>query len=389
MIKQTSVARRVVLMAGMILGLAGPVLGGPGSGGGNGPSFGPGGGAKDSPKAPESAPGQERRPERTAEGKIDLRPRWEVGQVIKYVMVQESESLFPGFVMPGQSPAGGGGGGAGGGAPEKAKNIQEIGFSLRVKSVDKDSGVATVDMVYDRVKISLDGMGMKVEFDSAKPKAPASKKPATTPAPGGIPGMPAMPALEPEKLLEQHMAGMVGQTMTLTIDRSGKITSVSGGEKLDPTGMLAALGGGGGGAGTPQQGGGLFGPISSSGGSDGFASVGESWTNVDRLSVGPLGDMDMRTTHRLKSARGGMAEVTFEGRVDGSSSGGKPATAQLETASNKGSYSWDYAKGQLARMRLEQRVAQALPQSPGGGGGGGSQNAQAVSTTVMTVERVR
>jgi hypothetical protein len=309
-------------------------------------------------------------------------------------MKQESESAFTGFVMPGQAPGQVPGKGQ---APDKAKNIQEIGFSLRVKSVDRDSGVAVVDMVYDRVKISLDGMGIKVKFDSTKPKAPASKQPATpasTVAPGGIPGLPAMPALDPEKLLEQHMAGMVGQTMTLTIDRSGKITSVSGGEKLDPTGILAALGGGGGGGGTPQQGGGLFGPISSSGGSDGFARVGETWTNVDRLSVGPLGDMDMRTTHRLRSARGGMAEVSFEGRVDGSTSSGKPVAAQRETASNKGTYTWDYARGQLASMRLEQRVAQALPQQPGaggggaGGGGGGTQNPQAVSTTVMTVERV-
>jgi len=392
--KTTTHGVRFILASGLSLAAlltsaahAGPSSGlgsgpGPGSGPGNGPNFSPPAPATNKDGTP-AAPDKEPRPN---EQRIDLRPKWEPGQVIRYVMKQESQSAFAGLVMPGAGPSSGPGSGPGKQAPaDKVKNIQEIGFSLRVKSVDKATGVAVVDMVYDRVKITLTGMGIDVNFDSSKPATNPGKKPAATqPSSPGIPGLPNMPALEPEKLLESHMQGLVGQTMTLTIDRSGKITSVSGGEKLDPTGMLSALGGQGSTPAGPQSGGGLFGPISTSGGNDGTARIGESWTNIDKLSVGALGDMDMRTTHRLRSASRGLAELTFEGRVDGSASSGKPATAQLDAASNRGTYTWDYDKGQLVKMRLEQRVNQAMPQS-----GTPTGNPQAESATVMTVERVR
>ncbi len=304
---------------------------------------------------------------------VDLRPKWERGQVIRYRMTQNSSSAMP-DIKDGKKTV-------------TITNDQTIEFSLRVREVNRSSGEATVDMVYDAVKIKLDGGPLEVDFDSKTSKPAPAKKPAGGGGGGSKDPLDALGEalgnlqnLDPKAMLNEHFQKMVGMTLTMTIDSRGVITNVSGGSELDATGLLSAMGGAGGGASGVQQGGSIFGPIGTAeSGFTGLARVGQSWTHVNDLSVGPLGAMKMVTEHTLKSAGRGVAELTFAGRVDPKSAD-QQAAAQLSGATQRGTYSWDTARGQLISMTMEQRVAQAQPGRPG---------SEAVSTTRMKVERLR
>lgn len=304
-------------------------------------------------KAPAEQPGDK--------GTVDLRPRWERGQTIRYRMAQTSTSQVP----DPQDPKN----------PTKITNKQDIQFSLRVKDINAETGVATVDMVYDSLKIKLDGSGIVIDFDSTKPQP---TKPATPPA--STDPLDALKGLELDKMINDQLRKMVGTTLTLTIDRSGQITSISGGSELDPTGTLAALGGQGAGpAGAPQTGGSLFGPLPPANSNySGLVRVGQRWSHADELAVGPLGAMKMITEHTLRSASAGTAQVVFTGRIDPASAASN-AQAQIKASSHSGRYTWDTAKGQLVSLNMDQRVVQ---QAPGQAG-------DATSTTSMTVERLR
>lgn len=304
-------------------------------------------------KAPAEQPGDK--------GTVDLRPRWERGQTIRYRMAQTSSSQVP----DPQDPKN----------PTKITNKQDIQFSLRVKDINAETGVATVDMVYDSLKIKLDGSGIVIDFDSTKPQP---TKPATPPA--STDPLVALKGLELDKMINDQLRKMVGTTLTLTIDRSGQITSISGGSELDPTGMLGALGGQGAGpAGAPQTGGSLFGPLPPANSNySGLVRVGQRWSHADELAVGPLGAMKMITEHTLRSASAGTAQVVFTGRIDPASAASN-AQAQIKASSHSGRYTWDTAKGQLVSLNMDQKVVQ---QAPGQAG-------DATSTTSMTVERLR
>lgn len=329
------------------------------------------------PIPPLRQPGRE--PSKPSAGDIDLRPKWERGQSIRYRMTQDSTSAMPDMSNPKKTTS--------------VRNRQTVDFTLRVKDVNKETGVATVDMVYDALKIKLEGAGFDIDFDSSKTPPPA-KTPAKTPAkapakspasdPADIDPMETikqlqdgLQSLDPAKLIGDQFQKMVGTTLTLTIDKSGVITNVSGGSELDPTGLLTQMGAPGGSS--PQAGGGLFGPITTADGSyTGLVRVGQKWTHTDSMSVGPLGAMRMLTEHTLRSAGRGTAEVAFAGRIDPQSAADN-ASAQLKSATQSGSYTWDTVKGQLVRMNMEQRVVQNQP--------GTTSGAEATSSTTMTVER--
>lgn len=323
------------------------------------------------PIPPLRQPGRE--PARPSAGDVDLRPKWERGQSIRYRMTQDSSSAMPDMSNPKKTTS--------------VRNRQTVDFTLRVKDVNKETGVATVDMVYDALKIKLEGAGFDIDFDSSKTPPPA-KTPAKSPAPTKAPAdadpmetikqlQDGLQSLDPAKLIGDQFQKMVGTTLTLTIDKSGVITNVSGGSELDPTGLLTQMGAPGGSS--PQAGGGLFGPITTAdGGYTGLVRVGQKWTHTDSMSVGPLGAMRMLTEHTLRSAGRGTAEVAFAGRIDPQSAADN-AAAQLKSATQSGSYTWDTTKGQLVRMNMEQRVVQNQP--------GTTSGAEATSSTTMTVER--
>ncbi|HYD01404.1 MAG TPA: DUF6263 family protein [Phycisphaerales bacterium] len=291
---------------------------------------------------------------RAAVGRVDLRPKFELGKVTRYTMKQTSDQVVPNPEDPKD--------------PSKTRLEQTIGLKMTVKGVDKESGEATVEVVYETVRAKLDSPLTSVDFDSTKapPKGPAPQKPADPF--DAIDGMAA-----------EHFKKMVGTTMAMKIAKDGRITSVKGGETLSPS-ILPGLGVPAGEA--MKDLGGLFGPITtnSSTGFDGTARVGEKWTHRDSLNVGPLGDLNLTTQYDLRSHSSNTAKVYFNGRTEShSSTAGSPKPVGVESAEHKGLYSWDTRLGELVRCEMEQKVT--LSGSLTGG-------QPSTAATTLVIERV-
>jgi hypothetical protein len=273
----------------------------------------------------EQPPARERRgePERpaTAEREIDLRPRFEKGQQLRYTMEMTSSSSV---VQPKpRGPTGRRPGGAIAGSEESTRNKVEFGLLLRVMDVNPERE-ATVDIVLERIKFKSDGPDGVMEFDSS---APAGSQ---------------------DDLMTMMLGSIVGTTMTATIDRTGNIKSMTGGERLAALGQVGMPGAGdgtGGGAG-----GGLFGSIFAPKAGRGFARIGESWENEDVIESGLLGKFRMNTKHTLRRMQGRDALLDVRGSYRLDSEAGGSGMAKIKDSSYSGNYTWDTQAGSLKQM---------------------------------------
>ncbi|MFT3683381.1 MAG: DUF6263 family protein [Phycisphaerales bacterium] len=295
---------------------------GSGGGGGGGAGSGPVEVPSSKPKANQPAPAK-------SDGKVDLRPKFELGDVVRYTLRQTSDQVVPNQADPKD--------------PNKTHQERTIGLKMSTKAVDKETGEATVEIVYETVKAKIDGPLGLVEFDSTKPPAK---------------GTPTKKSDDPldainDAVLESFKK-MVGTTMTMKVAKDGRIISITGGESLAPDiipGLTQAWGD------SMKQLGGLFGPINSksSAGFDGTARVGERWTHTDGVTLGPLGGLDILTNYELRSAQGSVAKVYFTGLAQKKSAGeGSPIA--VDDAKHNGQYAWDTRRGQLISCEMEQTV---------------------------------
>jgi hypothetical protein len=237
-------------------------------------------------------------------GKVDLRPKFEKGAETKYVM--QIEAL--------------GSTSAGSGNEQKQIIKVELGLRLRTVDVQPEEG-ATVELVYDTVRMSMTGEGMDVDFDSTKPAK------ADDPIAGAL-------------------KEMVGATLVLDVDEAGNITRVSGGQKLGAMGAMLTAGQ------KPKE---AFGNLLSLQHGSGLVAVGESWTNEDVFEQSMIGRFRMVTKHTLRSARGGLANVLVTGRIEPvSQSDTQLLPIQISDSKYEGSYVWDTRRGQLQSMTTEQ-----------------------------------
>jgi hypothetical protein len=229
-------------------------------------------------------------------GTIDLRPKFRTGQQIRYIFDQTAKNTVK-SQDPNDTTL-----------DQDQKQAQRLGLVMKVVQAG-DEG-ATIQVVYESIKVTLDTPDGIAEYDSTKPKAkpvgapPSPKPPATRPTP--LPKSPAAPPpsapgtdpiqeladLDMNASLALIVGPMVGTTITVKTDRAGAITSVSGGDALG--GGIGGIGGAGGlggmgGSLVPSPSAvanwlvaGLGGP-----GNRGFARVGETWTNNDALTGTP------------------------------------------------------------------------------------------------------
>ncbi|CAN5848757.1 hypothetical protein BH11PLA1_BH11PLA1_14790 [soil metagenome] len=254
-------------------------------------------------------------------GGVDLRPKFVKGQTLKYQMEVNSKSKV--------TPPGG--------KKEDAADssmLQAIGLTMQV--VEVKEGVATVKLVYDSFKVKVKTKDAELEYDSQIKPDPRKKR----------------DGLDDQDLFGPIFQQMVGTTMMLTVDRDGKITSVTGGENLNLLGGIPGAGGV-----DPKALGALFGPINTAGTAGGRRNVGDKWTSTDSMSVGPLGQFTMVTTNHLVNARAGMAEVQVVGAASANSQGEVDlagSTVKLRNATYKGKYTWDTERGRLVGMEMEQ-----------------------------------
>lgn len=248
---------------------------------------------------------------------IDLRPKFEQGQEIRYEMRTETTTAFEAD--------------AGDLELENSRKIQQQ-LDLRFKVLETDPEVGTkLEVIVDRVTARIVSDDEDIAYDSAKPPKGETDR---------AEGM-AFSAFEK----------MVGSSVLLTIEPSGRIASISAPSTLDGAGSFEAVAMGGGGRLTSTAGGiGLpFGEMLSMGHPTGLVKPREEWTNSDTL--GGVG-MNMITTHKVRTASGNSAKVAIEGKIERPSEGGAgdPMASMVKGFVFDGEYDWDTAKGQLNKM---------------------------------------
>lgn len=245
------------------------------------------------------------KPKSTASDQVDLRPKFRQGQQFRFMLDMDSTNEI--------------------GAGEQSINStvkQQLGLTLKVKQV-ATSGAATLDLVYDSLVFTSEGPTGKVEFDSAKPA-------------------------DPQDVFDAMLRSVVGLTLTLQTDETGKITSVNvtgGGDKVKPE-MLQQFS-------AADFVRGLFGPITSIKGDDGLAKVGETWTTETNMG-GAMGTMKLKNDCTLKSHRASRAEIDMQGSLslDASLSG----MARIRESSLSGSATWNTEEGMLERMNMNMNM---------------------------------
>ncbi len=272
---------------------------------------------------------------------VDLRPKFTVGQQTRFKMelTNSSEPVAapgskpkqpwskppagksPSTTQPTKSAA----------SPDRSSSKTEFTISLKVASLSPEHE-ATVNLVFDAVKISTTTSEGTIEFDSSKP------------------------AGKDDDLVAGLLRPLVGSTLTLKVDQAGNITSITGGESFSALGQFA--GGGG-------QAGDLFGPIFSGRKGTGLARVGESWENADKIDNAMLGRFKMTTRHTLRSAAGTEARIDMTGKIEPDSEAPGEGAGKIKDSSFNGSYAWDTERGMLKRMDSTMRVRMETPSEGG------------------------
>lgn len=266
----------------------------------------------------------------TTERLIDLRPKLEKGQEIRYEMRTETTTSYKAgeagtLVFDGSS-----------------KIQQQLDLKLKVIESDTEKG-STVELLVERVVARLETDGTAINFDSAKPHTPSN-------------------ADRNDARSLEAFAKMAGSSVLIQIEPSGRIASISTPSTLPGAGSHSALTNAGlgglmsvpGGIGIP------FGELLSMGHPTGLVKPRETWTNTDTL--GGLG-MNMITTHRLKSSTSTSAKVSISGKIEppGSQDQGAGSSAKARSKAPdqsqpikgftyEGEYDWDTQRGQLNKL---------------------------------------
>lgn len=240
--------------------------------------------------------------------KVDLRPKFKVGQTVRFKLNMQASGSDQSAEMGDMSQS----------------MTQEIGIALKVKEADKERGTL-IDLVYESIKLKIKppGGGDEIEFDSTK-KADDD---------------PIAALLKP----------IVGLTLQIRADKDGNITGLESGAL---GGAAAGLAGQFTGADVIKS---LIGPIVTLRRGSGEAAVGESWTNEDVMDA-PWGKMKIATTNTLKSHRGGIADIDIKGvfSLDAQSAGGQ--VPSIKDSMMTGNAKWNTETGMLTEMNTRQKL---------------------------------
>jgi hypothetical protein len=249
-------------------------------------------------------------------GKIDLRPKFKVGQETRLQMDLDVNGKQ-------STPSAG----------EAGLIQQKVGGTLRLKCRDTNPETgSTLEMQFESLKIKATTAAGNIDFDSSKPA-------------------------DPDDMTGEAIRSMMMTMLTVKMDPSGNITSVDGG-----AGGALGLGG-------PDMIKDLlknsFGPISTSSKGSGRYSIGETWKNEDVINGGQ-GTIRTTTINKLKSMSGPMANIDITGSVTLDPSSASQGIS-IKDSSIRGEAKWDTEAGMLDSMNMaqhysvEQKQAQGAP----------------------------
>lgn len=316
---------------------------------------------------------QERAQPGVARGQIDLRPRFEKGEELRYEMrsTSRTESKLQG---PENTPE----------LETTEEREQVLGLVFRVLDSDPEAG-SKIEILIDRASLRITSDAYTGFHDTdATSHAPARPTPArrsTPPSPkpppgnGGIPdlGLDAMLGGMTDESLKASVQAMVGGVGIAHFDAAGRITRIEphpGGPGLATSSLAGGVAGGtGGGVGGGVGGGGSlldrsglaipFGDLLVSGHPTGVVGRNETWTSADRLGAQGVG-VGMTTRYRVLSAGQATAKIGFEGTIEPSGSTpqpGMPLGLGLQSGSHNGSFEWDTRSGSLVSMDVRSEIS--------------------------------
>jgi hypothetical protein len=225
--------------------------------------------------------------------------------------------------------------------PTESTSNQELGLVFKVKEVSDEDTV--VELTFSRVRFTKKTDEGTEEFDSNQP-----------------------PSKDKGSELAPSLRALSGTSFTLHLDKDGNVSRIDGGDALmsldafgtSPSSLPGGLPTP---SATPGGGGGGFkealGSIFSIKKGSGLVSVGEEWSNSDKLDTGLLGGFKITDKHKVKSYNGSEATVSVQGFIEPDSAGGNPLSiVKISDASFVGDYIWSTRQGMLRRMNMHQHV---------------------------------
>lgn len=311
--------------------------------------------AEPAPAEPSSSP-PAKSPVEIPSGTFDLRPKFRIGQDRRVRLNLESRESRPELLAETDEPSK---------KPGTSKADSDMNtkqeFVLVFRPVKVSDETAEVDVVFESIKSRVEGPGVDDTFDSSKP---APKKNTTKdnknprPASNNDP-LSGLDALAQPPSLEETLRPMVGEKLTLTVDRDSNVIDVKHGEKLvralNPMAPEAMMQVGGE---TPLRE--LFKSIVGTPGKP-HAKPGESWSSATTMNVFPIGDTALRTDYRLSDVRGDTGTIAFAGELkprDEPSPGA--GGLKLNKAAYSGSTLWDQKDGFPRSMQSKQELRAEL-----------------------------
>jgi hypothetical protein len=303
-----------------------------------------------------------------ARGQIDLRPRFEKGEALRYEMrsTSRAESTLQGPEATPELET-----------SEEREQVLELVF--RVLDSDPEAG-SKLEILIDRASLRITSDAYTGFYDtgatSRTPSRPAPAKRSNTPSQKPPPGTRGIPDLGLDALLggmtdeslKATVQAMVGGVGIAHCDAAGRITRIDphpGGPGLATSSLAgggAGGGGGGGGGGSLLDRSGIaipFGDLLVSGHPTGVVGRNETWTSADRLGAQGVG-VGMTTRYRVLSAGQATAKIGFEGTIEPSGSTpqpGMPLGLGLQSGSHNGSFEWDTRSGSLVSMDVRSEIS--------------------------------
>lgn len=268
---------------------------------------------------------------------IDLRPRFEAGQEIRYEMRTDSQGTYSTDVGKNLD------------LDLSSRTQQRLDLLLKVLESDPEKG-SVVQISVERASIKIESDQVNLSYDTANPKKPASKSSRKPSGDSDLNRLASGLGLTDEKIIEA-VDGMVGSVVTIEIDPAGNVTSMNVPPSLPGAGSSAGVGTSGlGGLNSLRAGIGVpFDQLVSVGHPTGLVKPREEWTNED--TIGGSAGLKLSTTHRVRSGTGGLAKVDMRGTITAGSQ-----SVKLKRAKYEGDYQWDTELGQLAAMDVTSEV---------------------------------